>query len=155
MLKTKPQTIESKNANFYPSPIFFPIYGFDKEQMIRPYETYKSQLLAKFQPDLRFVRFDSDQYFVNLTNYPGKVRKKIFGGMAFRLEKLGGQERYYLYVTNISIDPPGHTLYINITSDCTGTALYVHSMKLSNEYIMKMHPDSSLRLLEFAYVHKK
>ena len=95
MLKTKPQTIESKNANFYPSPIFFPIYGFNKEQMIRPYETYKSQLLAKFQPDLRFVRFDSDQYFVNLTNYPGRVvQKKIFGGMAFRLEKLGGQDRH-------------------------------------------------------------
>ena len=68
--------------------------------------------------------------------------------MAFRLEKLGGQDRH-LYVTNISIEP---TLYINITSDCT--ALYVHSLKLSNEYIMKMHPDSSLRLLEFAYVHK-
>ena len=118
--------------------------------MIRPYETYKSQLLAKFQPDLRFVRFDSNQYFVNLTNCPGRVRKKIFGGMAFRLEKLGGQDRH-LYVTNISIEPPGHTLYINITSDCT--ALYVHSLKLSNEYIMKMHPDSSLRLLEFAYVH--
>ena len=81
MLKTKPQTIESKNANFYPSPIFFPIYGFNKEQMIRPYETYKSQLLAKFQPDLRFVRFDSDQYFVNLTNYPGRVvQKKYLGG---------------------------------------------------------------------------
>ena len=72
--------------------------------------------------------------------------------MAFRLEKLGGQERYNLYVTNNSIDPLGHTLYINITSDCT--AFYVHSLKLSNEYIMKMHPDSSLRLLEFAYVHK-
>ena len=93
MLKTKPQTIESKNANFYPSPIFFPIYGFNKEQMIRPYETYKSQLLAKFQPDLRFVRFDSDQYFVNLTNYPGRAHKNfVFSGI--RLETQGGQDTY-------------------------------------------------------------